>query len=96
MIEQIIGGCIAVIVAGMPAMVALLKIRDLHLAVNSRMDAFITATKLESEDRFRDLKEELIHAKYRNEQLFEQISEMAKSLIKSKTGPDPKVEPPCP
>src|SRR5271166_1745674 len=39
--EQILGGAIAVIVAGMPAMVALLKINQLHLAVNSRMDKFI-------------------------------------------------------
>ena len=39
--EQILGGIIAVIVAGMPAMVALLKIKELHLAVNGRMDKFI-------------------------------------------------------
>jgi len=49
--ENIIGGCVAVIVAGMPAIIALLKIRQLHLAVNGRMDKFIDATLQQTKDR---------------------------------------------
>ena len=37
--EQIIGAVNAVIVAGMPAMIALLKIRELHILVNSRLSS---------------------------------------------------------
>jgi hypothetical protein len=33
-----------VIVAGMPAMIALLKIRELHILVNSRLSQWIEAT----------------------------------------------------
>ncbi len=43
-LEQIIGAVIAVIVAGMPAMIALLKIRELHICVNSRLSQWIEAT----------------------------------------------------
>jgi len=50
-LEEIIGGAVAVIVAGMPAMIALLKINQLHLAVNSRMDKFIEATLSQNQDR---------------------------------------------
>jgi hypothetical protein len=42
--EQIIGAVNAVIVAGMPAMIALLKIRELHILVNSRLSQWIEAT----------------------------------------------------
>ena len=40
-LEQIIGGAIAVIVAGMPAMIALLKLNELHVLVNSRLSELI-------------------------------------------------------
>ena len=43
-LEQIIGGAIAVIVAGMPAMIALLKIRELHVLINGRLYEWIEAT----------------------------------------------------
>ena len=43
-LEQIIGGAIAVIVAGMPAMIALLKIRELHILVNGRLSQWMEAT----------------------------------------------------
>ena len=36
-IEEITGACLAVIVTGLPAILALLKIRELHILVNSRM-----------------------------------------------------------
>ncbi len=36
-LSQIVGACIAVIVAGMPAVLALLKISQLHVLVNSRL-----------------------------------------------------------
>jgi len=42
--EHIIGAVNAVIVAGMPAMIALLKIRELHILVNSRLSQWIEAT----------------------------------------------------
>jgi len=35
--DQILGGCIAVIVAGMPAMIALIKLQQLHVLINSRL-----------------------------------------------------------
>ena len=43
-LEQIIGGAIAMIVAGMPAMIALLKINELHVLVNSRLTELILST----------------------------------------------------
>jgi len=43
-LEQIIGATIAVIVAGMPAMLALLKIKELHVLINSRLSELIEAT----------------------------------------------------
>ena len=43
-IEQIIGAAIAVIVAGMPAMLALLKIKELHVLINSRLSELIQST----------------------------------------------------
>ena len=57
-LEQIIGGCIAVIVAGLPAMVALLKISQLHIAVNSQLTAFVAATKEQAEVRLQAIKEQ--------------------------------------
>ena len=50
-LSQIVGACIAVIIAGMPAMVGLLKIKNLHVAVNSQLTAFIAATKVQAEER---------------------------------------------
>lgn len=89
--EQIIGGLIGVIVAGMPAMIALLKIRELHIAVNSALSAFIaatkqqaeeriTATKLESDVHFQDLKREIELVTHRNDQLLDQLAETVKRL----------------
>ena len=43
-IEQIIGAAIAVIVAGMPAIVALLKIKELHVLINSRLSQLLQST----------------------------------------------------
>lgn len=43
-IEQIVGAVIAVIVAGMPAMIALLKIKELHVIINSRLSQLVDAT----------------------------------------------------
>lgn len=94
-LEQIVGACIAVIMAGMPAMLAVLKINTLHLAVNSRMDAFIAATKLETEDRFRDLKAELQEVRHRNEQLLDQIGELMKIVTRSSSAAGPGEKPPC-
>ena len=41
----IVGGIIAIITAGMPAILALLKIRELHVLVNSRITELLEATK---------------------------------------------------
>ncbi len=81
--DQIVGGCLAVIVAGMPAMVALLKINQLHLSVNSRMESFIEAAKLESDLRLKSVQDDLAHLRIRNEQLFDHIIEMAKVMQNS-------------
>jgi len=43
-IDQLIGGIVAVVIAGMPAMLALLKIRELHVLINSRLTQLIEAT----------------------------------------------------
>ena len=43
-LEQIIGAVIAVVVAGMPAMLALLKIKELHVIINSRLSELVQAT----------------------------------------------------
>jgi hypothetical protein len=43
--EQIIGACIAVIVAGLPAVLALLKINSLHVMVNSRITELLETTR---------------------------------------------------
>ena len=42
--EAVVGAIIAVITAGMPAMLALLKIKELHVLVNSRLSELIEAT----------------------------------------------------
>ncbi|MGO8897094.1 MAG: hypothetical protein ACLQU5_01905 [Isosphaeraceae bacterium] len=43
-LEQIIGATIAVIVAGMPALIALLKIKELHILINSRLSELLLST----------------------------------------------------
>ena len=43
-LDQILGGCIAVIVAGMPALIALLKINRLSISVNGRLTELIAAS----------------------------------------------------
>ena len=96
--EQILGGAIAVIVAGMPAMVALLKISELHVVVNSRLEAFIAATKAESDARYAEVREDLLHSRQRNDQLYEQLSHIAESIQKSSCPllhPSESEKPPC-
>ena len=89
--DAIIGGIIAVIVAGMPAMIALLKIKDLHLAVNSRMDKFIEATRESSKARedaslvaSEDRMAGVVHSRdlliVQNTQLIDHIAELAKRI----------------
>ncbi len=92
-LENVIGGCIAVVVAGMPAMIALLKINQLHLAVNSRMDKFIDATLKQSEEREAAASKEsenrvagLTHSRdlliVQNTQLIDHLAELAKRIDK--------------
>jgi hypothetical protein len=64
-------------------MVALLKIDKLHVAVNSRMDSFIEATKQASDARFTDLTQELLQVRHRNDQLFDQLTEVTRILAGS-------------
>ena len=42
--EVVVGAIIAIITAGMPAMLALLKIKELHVLINSRLTALIEST----------------------------------------------------
>ncbi len=42
--EAVVGALIAVITAGMPAMLALLKLKELHVLINSRLSELIEAT----------------------------------------------------
>jgi len=42
--EVVVGAIIAVITAGMPAMLALLKIKTLHVLINSRLSELIEST----------------------------------------------------
>ncbi len=90
-LENIIGGCLAVIVAGMPAVIALLKINELHLAVNSRMDKFIEATLKEAQDREAAASKDsesrvagLVHSRdlliTQNTQLIDHLAELAKRI----------------
>jgi len=90
-LEQIIGACVAVIVAGSPAMVALLKIDKLHISVNSRMDKFIAATATESKDRLAELLQSRDLLIKQNELLIEQLGEIARGIEKLH---EPG-EPPC-
>ncbi len=46
--EQLFGGIIGVIVAGMPAMIALLKIRELKVTVNGRLTQLIESEETAS------------------------------------------------
>ena len=64
--DQIIGGVIAVIVAGMPAMIALIKIKELHVLINSRLSELILSTakashsegQIEGRDEYRKAAEQ--------------------------------------
>jgi biopolymer transport protein ExbB/TolQ len=42
--EVVVGAIIAIITAGMPAMLALLKIKELHVLINSRLSELIQST----------------------------------------------------
>jgi hypothetical protein len=44
-IAAVVGAFVAVITAGMPAMIALLKIQELHVMINSRLSQLIEAAK---------------------------------------------------
>ncbi len=43
--NEIITGIMTFVMAGMPAMLALLKIRELHVMINSRMDELLKVAK---------------------------------------------------
>ena len=90
-LENVIGGCIAAIVAGMPAVIALLKINQLHFIVNSRMDKFIEATLVESKQREEMVLKEtesrvlgIAHSRdllvLQNNQLIDHLAELAKRI----------------
>src|SRR5208283_1341429 len=90
-LENVVGAAIAVIVAGMPALIALLKINQLHLIVNSRMDKFIEATLVESKQREEMVLKEtesrvqgIAHSRdllvIQNTQLVEHLAELAKRI----------------
>ena len=90
-LENVVGAAIAVIVAGMPAVIALLKINQLHLVVNSRMDKFIEATLTESKEReamvFQETESRvqgIAHSRdllvHQNTQLVEHLAELAKRI----------------
>ncbi len=46
--EQLFGGIISIIVAGMPAVIALFKIRELKVTVNGRFTQLIESEKIAS------------------------------------------------
>src|SRR5208283_2721972 len=90
-LENVVGAAIAVIVAGMPAVIALLKINQLHLVVNSRMDKFIEATLSESKEReamvFKETESRvqgIAHSRdllvLQNNQLIDHLAELAKRI----------------
>ena len=82
-LEQIIGGAVAVIVAGMPAMIALFKIRELHILINGRLSAWIEATvksahlagQLEGRDEARKA------AEIESATIIQDATELAKKLL---------------
>jgi hypothetical protein len=87
--NQIIGGCIAVIMAGMPAMIALLKIEKLRISVNGNLHQFIAANKAQADERIKaakaeadarlqDLRAEMVRVTQRNDQLFQSLVEALK------------------
>jgi hypothetical protein len=78
--EQILGSCVAVIVAGMPAVLALLKIDHLHLLINSRFDKFISSTATAAADRLDAVVADRDVIRAQNTQLIDQISELAKQI----------------
>jgi chemotaxis regulatin CheY-phosphate phosphatase CheZ len=78
--DQFIGGCVAVIVAGMPAMVALLKIRQLHLTLNSRLDKFLAATAQAARERLEAVVKDRDEIRTQNARLIEHANKLAKQL----------------
>lgn len=82
-IEQIIGAAIEVIVAGMPAIIALLKIKELHVLINSRLSALIEATakashtagQLEGRDEGRKA------AEFESAAIVQNATDLAKKLL---------------
>src|SRR5208283_3345016 len=109
-LENVVGAAIAVIVAGMPAVIALLKINQLHLVVNSRMDKFIEATLSESKEReamvFAETESRvqgIAHSRdllvIQNTQLVEHLAELAKRIetlpCSALIHPNTEEKPPC-
>lgn len=43
--NAVVAGIVSIVIAGMPAMLALLKIRELHVLINSRMDELLRVAK---------------------------------------------------
>jgi hypothetical protein len=79
--EQIVGGMVAVIMAGMPAMIALLKIQSLHLAVNSRLEEFIAATKRQNDAIIANLKDQLREAQNESQRRYELLIKMTETPV---------------
>ncbi len=82
-LEQIIGATIAVIVAGMPAIIALLKIKELHILINSRLSELLLSTakashsagQLEGRDEGREA------AQVESAIIIQDASDLAKKLL---------------
>jgi cell division septum initiation protein DivIVA len=81
--EAVVGAIIAVITAGMPAMLALLKIKELHVLINSRLSELIEATakashsagQLEGRDEGREA------AQVESAIIIQDASDLAKKLL---------------
>ena len=81
--EAVVGAIIAVITAGMPAMLALLKIKELHILINSRLSALIESTakashsagQLEGRDEGRKA------AEHQSAAIVQDATDLAKKLL---------------
>ena len=78
--DQIVGGAVAVIVAGMPAMIALLKINRLHVIVNSRVEKLIEATSQVAEHRLSAMTRDRDAVVRQNEQLMQRLAEITNQI----------------
>lgn len=82
-IDKIIGAVIAVVVAGMPAMIALMKIKQLHVLINSRLTQLleITAKASHSAGQLEGRTEGRLVAEAHADVIIEEATEMAKHLL---------------